>query len=58
MTMIKNRPIIPPPYCNNVLLQRNDDSSVFCDDFQFGSPDTDKLFVPSNIIKYICDNCR
>ena len=44
-----NGPIIPPPYCNTVLTQRNDDSSVFCDDFQFGSPDTDELFVPSNI---------
>ena len=46
-----NGPIIPPPYCNPVLTQRNDDSSAFCDDFQFGSPDTDdvELFVPSNI---------
>ena len=35
--------------CNPVLTQRNDDSSAFCDDFQCGSPDTDELFVPSNI---------
>ena len=44
--------IIPPPYCNPVLTQRNDYSSAFCDDFvQFGSPDTDdvELFVSSDI---------
>ena len=40
---------IPPPYCNSVLTQRNDDSSVFCNDFQFGAPDTDELFVPSTM---------
>ena len=46
-----NGTIIPPLYCKPVITQRNDDLSAFCDDFQFGSPNTNdvELFVPSNI---------
>ena len=44
-----NGPIIPPPYCNSALTQRNDDTSVFRNDYQFGAPDTEDLFVPTTM---------